>query len=112
MRKDKRVRYLEEVILDLERHSAEGGWDAPPRLYALVETAQLRHQEPDLAEQLGIPADVDSIAAALERALGGRGVDFEHAVPALLARFSWAASVQHHLDAYRRFLAKRALLTH
>jgi glycosyltransferase-like protein len=58
------------------------------------------------------PLDVDSIAAALERALGGRGVDFEHAVPALLARFSWAASVQHHLDAYRRFLAKRALLTH
>jgi hypothetical protein len=30
----------------------------------------------------------------------------------LLARFSWAASAQHHVDVYRRFLAKRALLTH
>jgi glycosyltransferase involved in cell wall biosynthesis len=58
------------------------------------------------------PLDVNSIAAALKRALSGRGIDFEHAVPALLAHFSWAASAQHHVDAYRRFHAKRALLTH
>ncbi|MFM0550783.1 MSMEG_0565 family glycosyltransferase [Paraburkholderia sediminicola] len=58
------------------------------------------------------PLDVDSIVAALKRALSGRGIDFDGAVPALLARFSWAASAQHHVDAYRRFLAKRALLTH
>jgi hypothetical protein len=54
---------LEEVVLDLERHSAEVGWDAPPRLYALVETAELRVQEPELADQLDLPADVETIAA-------------------------------------------------
>ncbi|MFM0297434.1 MULTISPECIES: MSMEG_0565 family glycosyltransferase [Paraburkholderia] len=58
------------------------------------------------------PDDVESIAAALVRALGENGIDFGHAVPALLARFSWAASARRHVDAYRRFLAKRALLTH
>ena len=58
------------------------------------------------------PLNVASIAAALERALTHSSIDFEHAVPALLARFSWAASARRHVDAYRRFLAKRALLTH
>ncbi|ABE31542.1 glycosyl transferases group 1 family protein [Paraburkholderia xenovorans LB400] len=58
------------------------------------------------------PLDADSIAAALVRALNESGIDFEHAVPALLARFSWAASARRHMDAYRRFAAKRALLTH
>ncbi|EIF30428.1 glycosyltransferase, MSMEG_0565 family [Burkholderia sp. Ch1-1] len=58
------------------------------------------------------PLDAKSIAAALVRALNESGIDFEHAVPALLARFSWTASAQRHMDAYRRFVAKRALLTH
>ncbi|NYH24419.1 MSMEG_0565 family glycosyltransferase [Paraburkholderia bryophila] len=60
------------------------------------------------------PADVDSIAAALLRALsapgssGANATDFEHAVPALLARFNWTASAQRHVDIYRRFVAKHA----
>jgi hypothetical protein len=54
---------LEEVVRDLERHSAEEGWDLPPRLYALVESAELLRQEPGLAEQLGLSASTDTIAA-------------------------------------------------
>ena len=60
------------------------------------------------------PADVESIAAALLRALAAPGspgantTDFEHAVPALLARFNWTASAERHVDIYRRFVAKRA----
>ncbi|PQV53069.1 MSMEG_0565 family glycosyltransferase [Paraburkholderia sp. BL21I4N1] len=60
------------------------------------------------------PADVESIAAALLRALaapgssGANAIDFEHAVPALLARFNWTASAQRHVDIYRRFVAKHA----
>lgn len=57
------------------------------------------------------PLDADSIAAALARALSDSSIDFDHAVPALLARFSWTASAHRHVDAYRRFVAKRALLT-
>jgi hypothetical protein len=63
LRKDEWVSRLESVVIDLERHSAEAGWDVPPRLYALVEAAELRRHEPALAEELGIPPDVDSIAA-------------------------------------------------
>ncbi|KAE8760604.1 MSMEG_0565 family glycosyltransferase [Paraburkholderia madseniana] len=60
------------------------------------------------------PADVESIAAALLRALSGSGsrIDFDRAVPALLARFSWAASARRHVDVYRQLLAKRALTIH
>ncbi|MFM0364469.1 MSMEG_0565 family glycosyltransferase [Paraburkholderia sediminicola] len=60
------------------------------------------------------PADVESIAAALLCALSGSGsrIDFDQAVPALLARFSWAASARRHVDVYRQLLATRALAIH
>ncbi|ASL45351.1 GDP-mannose-dependent alpha-(1-6)-phosphatidylinositol monomannoside mannosyltransferase [Burkholderia sp. AD24] len=60
------------------------------------------------------PADVESIAAALLRAVaapgspGANATDFAHAVPALLARFNWTASAERHVDIYRRFVAKHA----
>jgi hypothetical protein len=82
------VTRLEEVVLDLDRHSAQGGWDAPPRLYALVETAALHHQEPELAEELGIPADIDSIAALEQPPLQGDG-----AVEDLLGTIAWPDEV-------------------
>lgn len=49
---------LEALTLDLDRHAAEAGWDHPPRLFALVETADLVRREPQLAAQLG-PAVAD-----------------------------------------------------
>lgn len=60
------------------------------------------------------PADVESIATALLRALCGSGsrIDFDRAVPALLARFSWAASARRHVDVYRQLLVTRALAIH
>lgn len=54
---------LEEVVRDLERHAAAAGWDAPPRLYALVEAPELNRTEPELARQLGVPDEPDGIAA-------------------------------------------------
>jgi len=60
------------------------------------------------------PADVESIAAALLLVLTGGGcrIDFDRAVPALLARFSWPASARRHVDVYRQLLATRALVIH
>jgi hypothetical protein len=43
---------LGEVALDIERHAASEGWDRPPKLYALVETADLLRREPQLAAEL------------------------------------------------------------
>lgn len=47
---------LTRVAVDIERHVAAGGWDQPPHLYALVETADLLRREPQLAADLGIVA--------------------------------------------------------
>jgi hypothetical protein len=43
---------LRLVTLEVEAHVAADGWDQPPRLYALVPTAQLVEHEPALAESL------------------------------------------------------------
>jgi hypothetical protein len=45
---------LRLVTLEVESHVAADGWDQPPRLYALVPTAELVEQEPALAEQLSV----------------------------------------------------------
>ena len=47
---------LDRVTLDIERHAAASGWDQPPRLFALVETADLVRREPQRAGQLGVGA--------------------------------------------------------
>ena len=87
---------LVTAALETERHVASGGWDQPPRLFALVRTAGLVEQEPQLRAQLdhrrpgrphrdraggpartsslesllgrlAWPADVDGVALAVER---------------------------------------------
>ncbi|AXF04066.1 MSMEG_0565 family glycosyltransferase [Paraburkholderia hospita] len=50
------------------------------------------------------PDDAASIADALRRALHERGgIDFEHAVPELLARFSWHESARRHIALYANY---------
>lgn len=48
---------IRQAALEVEAHAAGAGWDQPPRLYALVPTAELVSQEPDMAGQLGLDAD-------------------------------------------------------
>jgi hypothetical protein len=43
---------LAETVAEIERQLAETGWDQPPRLYALVNTGELRASEPALADVL------------------------------------------------------------
>jgi hypothetical protein len=47
---------LASAVLEIESHLAEGGWDQPARLYALVDTAQLVRREPALASAMGLDA--------------------------------------------------------
>jgi len=47
---------LAAAVLEIESHIAEGGWDQPARLYALVETAALVEHEPALAAAMGLDA--------------------------------------------------------
>ncbi len=50
------------VVVELERHVAAAGWDAPVRLFALVRTAGALDRDADLAHRL--PADVVQAARA------------------------------------------------
>jgi hypothetical protein len=45
---------LAAAVLEVESHVADGGWDQPARLYALVETARRVAQEPALASSVGL----------------------------------------------------------
>lgn len=47
---------LAAAVLEIESHIADGGWDQPARLYALVDTAQLVDHEPQLAAAMGLDA--------------------------------------------------------
>ncbi|MFC7304951.1 PPA1309 family protein [Streptomyces monticola] len=48
---------LTVAVLEIDDYVAGIGWDQPARLFALVDTAQLRSQEPGLAERLGLSGD-------------------------------------------------------
>jgi hypothetical protein len=45
---------LVAALLELERHVGQGGWDQPPRLFALVLTDDLARAEPRLSRELGL----------------------------------------------------------
>ncbi|MDQ6934739.1 MAG: PPA1309 family protein [Actinomycetota bacterium] len=45
---------LVSAVREIETHAAQGGWDQPAQLFALVETADLVRREPALAQSLGL----------------------------------------------------------
>lgn len=45
---------LVSAVREIETHAAQGGWDQPAQLFALVETADLVRREPTLAQSLGL----------------------------------------------------------
>jgi hypothetical protein len=80
---------LDLLTLDLERHAAAAGWDQPPRLFALVETADLLRREPQLAADLGLDAGAPGGLTPVDQ-----GDLPEHAsLDELLAGIVWPAEV-------------------
>ncbi|WP_372500509.1 PPA1309 family protein [Streptomyces meridianus] len=53
---------LTRAVLEIDEYASGLGWDQPARLFALVDSAQLRRQEPGLADQLGIVDDGEGAA--------------------------------------------------
>lgn len=49
---------LAAAVSEIEAHLADGGWDQPARLYALVDTESLVAAEPALAAAMGLGDDV------------------------------------------------------
>ena len=76
---------LPGTVAEIERQLAEGGWDQPPRLYALVNTGELRTNEPALADLLR-DADPDSLTPVEQEPI-------ESDVAELLASIEWPDAV-------------------
>ncbi|MET7477740.1 PPA1309 family protein [Streptomyces sp. NPDC005648] len=51
---------LTRAVLEIDEYASGLGWDQPARLFALVDTARLRTQEPALAAQLGLENEQES----------------------------------------------------
>jgi hypothetical protein len=54
---------LTRAVLEIDAYASGLGWDQPARLFALVDTVELRTQEPGLADRLGL--DHSAAAAPL-----------------------------------------------
>lgn len=79
---------LAHALRDLEHHVAEGGWDQPTRLFALVLTADLIAREPHLAAALPAPV-ADGDLTSLEQ----DGLPAHEGPVDLLAQVTWPESV-------------------
>lgn len=53
---------LPALAREVEEFVASGGWDQPPQLFALVSTAELLAQQPELAGQLDADAALTPVA--------------------------------------------------
>jgi hypothetical protein len=58
---------LTRAVLEIDEYVSGLGWDQPARLFALVDTVQLRTQEPGLADQLGLGEDTAGALTPIEQ---------------------------------------------
>ncbi|MEU2870985.1 PPA1309 family protein [Streptomyces olivoreticuli] len=58
---------LTRAVLEIDEYASTLGWDQPARLFALVDTAKLRTQEPGLASQLGLDETAQSALTPIEQ---------------------------------------------
>ncbi|MEO8828677.1 PPA1309 family protein [Lapillicoccus sp.] len=80
---------LSVAALDAERHVAAAGWDQPPRLFALVRTADLLQREPQLRVGLG-PGD---LAPGALTAIEQEGLHQSTGLESVLGRIAWPPDV-------------------
>ena len=59
---------LRAAVLELEKHAAASGWDQAAQLYALVPAGDVVGADPQAAEIVGLPADVDPETLVTDRA--------------------------------------------
>jgi hypothetical protein len=85
---------LTRAVLEIDSYVAGLGWDRPARLFALVDTAQLRSQEPALADRIGLDEQQHA------EPLGGSFTPIEQeelpagtALDEFLATIAWPESV-------------------
>lgn len=84
---------LSETIREIEQHVARGGWDGPPRVFAIIRTREALAASPDLATQMPeLPGQVEANEHAM------LSVEQEELPPAdtleeLLGALAWPGTV-------------------
>ena len=79
---------LERAAAEIEAHVDRQGWDAPTALFALVTTAQLAADDPDLLTRLGLgEATADALTPVEQEGLPSGDLD------AVLAQITWPDAV-------------------
>ncbi len=78
---------LAAAVREIESHAADGGWDQPARLYALVDTADLLSREPALASHLGLDDAATGLTPVEQELVADRPLE------QLLEEIVWPASV-------------------
>ncbi len=81
---------LTSALIEIEQHVARSGWDQPPRLYALVDTATLLAEQPALAESLPGAVDVPGHLTSIEQ----DDLPAHASLEELLGGIAWPAGVQ------------------
>ncbi|MGV1003500.1 MAG: PPA1309 family protein [Candidatus Nanopelagicales bacterium] len=76
------------AVLDIEAHVAESGWDQPGLLFALVPSAIVRTDSPELAAQLGIAEGGPDLTSFEQEPLPS-----DEDLAELLAKISWPEQV-------------------
>lgn len=82
---------LTVAVLEIDEYVSTLGWDQPARLFALVDTARLRAQEPGLAAQLGL--DDDGAKAAALTPVEQEELPAGTALDEFLATIAWPDAV-------------------
>ncbi|MEU4093861.1 PPA1309 family protein [Streptomyces sp. NPDC026673] len=76
---------LTRAVLEIDDYASGLGWDQPARLFALVDTAALRSQEPRLADELGLGEEATGGLTPIEQDELPAGT----ALDELLATIAW-----------------------
>jgi hypothetical protein len=87
-------RGLQQVVVEVEEHVNELGWDQPGRLFALAPTADLASEQPELAVELGITMAGADGALPLFTAIEQELDLGEEPLESMLARIEWPEPVQ------------------
>lgn len=95
---------LSETVREIEMHVAQGGWDGPTRVFALVRTAEALRTSPELAQQLP-----DVVASSEQNPNHLISIEQEDLPPAetleeLLGSLSWPDSVHGAAVVVERFI--------
>ena len=81
---------LRVVLVEVERHVAETGWNRPPTLFALADTRDFFQAEPGMAGQLGI--DPESLPDEALTPIEQENLP-DAPLDEILAQISWPESV-------------------